>query len=130
MPSKKQVISQTRNKVGAKQNKKTKKDRVKTQSGYGGQLSTIEFINVGLLKDKIEELQHLIHNLLEQENRGLSLVVKVEQNKKSLTYYLTEKSITLSIAHHVEQSFRHFHPAVKIRNPKDNLFYTITVTFE
>lgn len=93
-------------------------------------LSTLTFEHVSALSDP-SELEHLIHNAIEKNGRHtLSIIEGVETQGDRVVYsFTTEKRMLISIAHKVADAFKHLHPRVDVHNPRDNVYYRITVTF-
>ena len=128
MTDKKQVISQTRNKKAGNEAGKKRTKKQKENRGVEASFLTLE--NVKIL-EKPEELLSMIDNLIiKYQNKGEEMERKIKQKAGVITYEMMEKNLCLSIARHVEKAFKHYHPQVKILNPKDNVFYRIVVKFK
>ncbi|MDP2683991.1 MAG: hypothetical protein Q8P20_02935 [bacterium] len=128
MPTKKQVISQTRNKRSVDEGRKDLNKKQKKERGVPA--SYLIFENVHVLKHPNELLALIDKQINKNRNVGEEESRLVDQKEDTITYEFMEKNICLSIARHVESAFKNHHPVVKMLNPDDNEFYRIKVIFK
>lgn len=91
-------------------------------------VSTVKFTNVELVSN-LEELLHLITNVLHSYSRQKSILVQLRTSKNTITCQLRGKKIATVLARRVEDAFKKYHPEVIINHSKEQDHYDITVDF-
>lgn len=90
--------------------------------------STVKLVNVQLVENQTD-LLHLAANTIKKFSKQ-SMLVKMQANASTVTYWVKHKKLAANIGKKIQSAFKHYHPVVDITYPKDESFYTVTVTFQ
>ncbi|MFA5994875.1 MAG: hypothetical protein WCW27_03235 [Patescibacteria group bacterium] len=91
--------------------------------------STLKLVNVQLVEHQAD-LLHLVANALKKFSTEKSVLVKMQATATVITYWIVNKKLAATLGKKVQSAFKHYHPVVDITYPKDESFYTVTVTFQ
>lgn len=90
--------------------------------------STVKLVNVQLVKHQTD-LLHLAANTFKKFSKQ-SVLVKMQASASVITYWVKNKRLAATLGKKIQSAFKHYHPVVDITYPKDESFYTVTVTFQ
>ncbi|MFH1426376.1 MAG: hypothetical protein ABIG66_02985 [Candidatus Kerfeldbacteria bacterium] len=127
MATRQRTIAGTRNQTNSDE---AHKDRTKKAEGDSAvELSTVEFGNFKALSDSWELINMVERLIRKHGNEGEEVTEEVDEDEDTLIYSMKEKNLAKSIATHAESAFKGYNPKVEFKNPGDNEYYRIVVTF-
>lgn len=103
--------------------------KFRNQNNHDITASTVKLVNMQLVEHQAD-LMHLIANLLKRFSTKQSVLVKTQASATGATYWLTSKTVAVTLGKKIQSAFKHYHPVVDITYPKDESFYTVKVTFQ
>lgn len=128
MPTRTQIISQTRAKQSADPGHKSLTKKQQRDSAV--EVSTVTLHNIHLLHD-IQDLRNTMRNHIDlHQNHDEQPHIVTDTKQHTIVVTLMEKNLALSLSRAIQRSTKHFQPRVTIHNPHDNIFYRIDVNFQ
>ncbi len=129
MDSRNRAISQSRSKTGTNPSPKSK-DLASAQEDHAFiHESTVNFLNVSSIAN-IDDLNNTIKNHIKQHGNTSDDINITQIDANHIQCTMQEKNLALSLAKAVQAAFKVGEPDMQMRNPDNNEFYRIDVTFK